>query len=539
MNATQDPQEHPEFTSHPIQRRKVGFWANIGGGSLTIAILVHVVLLIAGAFMVFQYIHPDQKKEPDFTPKGGGGGGPAGEKSTEHQMQKKRAQASATNNVKRVIADGTKSPYIVPDMGTEIGELTTLTSLPGGGSSGGNGTLGEGSGMGPGRGPGKGPGLFPGIGGTSNGRFIEMIPEGMRKRCSREDRLQRLKENGGTAECEDAVVKGLRWLKENQNSDGSWGSSKKVAMTGLALLTYFGHCETPESAEFGPSCTKGIAYLVNVGLQNDGRLANNYSEKSWCYEHAIGTYALGEAATFCRDIKFDFPSLTEMTQKAGQYIIDNQNTNGGWAYSYDLSDGHTDVSVTGWQVQALKACEHSGVKLSGMNGTISKALKYLDNCQNENGGYGYSSKNPPGEVSYFTLTGVGMLCNQMWGKGSRSEVRKAAKYITANSKFDYNTEFADLYGHYYESQAMMQSGGTDWKTYNALFRDQVLKNQNADGSWKSPGGGTKLRAVAPAYVGESGDAKVYRTSLCSLMLEVYYRFLSTGGGQGVKSKVGI
>lgn len=537
MDPTHDPQEPSTFTAQPIPRRKIGIWANIGGGPLTIAIIVHLVLLVAGAFLIIQQIQP-ARKDPDITPPGGGGSGSA---SAEHQVKQKKAQARATDRVKRTFAEGAKSLYATPDMGDAIGEMTSLVSLAGGGGSGGIESLGNGGGLGSGRGPGVGSGLFPGLGGNAQGRFTKMIPGIMGKRCSREDRLQRLKDNGGTPECEEAVVRGLRWLKENQNSDGSWGSSRKVAMTGLALLTYFGHCETTISEEFGDSCTKGIVYLVNQGLMKDGRLASNHSEKSWCYEHAIATYALGEAATFNKELKEDerIPSLMEVTQKAGQFIIDNQNTNGGWAYSYDLSEGHTDVSVTGWQVQALRACEHSGVKLSGTNGTITKALKYLDSCQNENGGYGYSGKNPPGEVSYFTLTGVGMLCNQMWGKGARSEVRRAAKYVTANSRFDYNSEYADLYGHYYESQAMMQSGGTDWATYNALFRDQVLKNQNADGSWKSPGGGTKLRAVAPAYVGESGDAKVYRTTLCSLMLEVYYRFLSTGGGHGTKSRLDI
>jgi hypothetical protein len=95
-----------------------------------------------------------------------------------------------------------------------------------------------------------------------------------------------------------------------------------------------------------------------------------------------------------------------------------------------------------------------------------------------------------------------------------------------NTRFDYNGECCDLYGHYYESQAMMQLGGEDWKKYNSLFRDQLLANQNPDGSWKVPGGGAKPRAVAPIY---QSDA-VYRTCLATLMLEVYYRFLSTGGG---------
>ena len=45
-------------------------------------------------------------------------------------------------------------------------------------------------------------------------------------------------------------------------------------MTGLALLAYFGHCETPVSEEFGDSCMKGIVYLVNLGMKNDGKLAS-------------------------------------------------------------------------------------------------------------------------------------------------------------------------------------------------------------------------------------------------------------------------
>ena len=39
------------------------------------------------------------------------------------------------------------------------------------------------------------------------------IPDRSRKRCSAGDRLARLTQNGGTPECEEAVMNGLRWLK--------------------------------------------------------------------------------------------------------------------------------------------------------------------------------------------------------------------------------------------------------------------------------------------------------------------------------------
>ena len=513
----------------PVEEKKPGFWTKIGGGSLMIAALLHVILLVIGAFWVFQIYHEPEKKV-DFMPPGGGGG----ERGAQYEVQqKKRAQITPTQNVKRVFAEGAVASYAIPEQGDNFGEMSALSSLSGGGMSGGLGGSGTGSGFGQGAGSGAGFGM-----GAGAGKLFGLIPETMRKRCSKEDRLTRLKESGGTPACEEAVSKALGWLKANQNSDGSWGSNKNAAMTGLALLSYFGHCETPASPEYGESCMKGIVYLVNLALRNDGKMASEFTSNGWCYEHSIATYALGEAATFCKELKIDVPSLMDMTEKAGQFIIDNQNDTGGWAYLYSVEGGHDDVSVTGWQVQALKACSHTGIKYRGMTNCIKEALDYVNDRQHESGGYGYTGKAASGGLDYHTLTGVGMLCNQMWGKGTRNEVRKAASYVLEKTKFDYNTEFCDLYGHYYESQAMMQRGGSEWDQYNELFRDQLLNNQEADGSWKIPGGGQKPRAVGASFTGNNMDGKVYRTTLCTLMLEVYYRFLNTGGG-GSRDRPGI
>ncbi|WP_367873821.1 prenyltransferase/squalene oxidase repeat-containing protein [Luteolibacter sp. Populi] len=535
---TPEGEQPQEYYQGPVlmERKKLSVWQRIGGGALSIAILVHVVLLILGAFWVFRTIYPPEKTV-DFMPDGGGGGG-GGERGMQYEVQqKKRAQMTPTQNVKRVFVEGGVSDFAIPDPGDNFGEMSTLSSLSGGGMSGGLGGAGDGSGFGKGSGGGKGDGKGFGFGGGGSGKMFGLIPESMRKRCSAEDRLERLLANGGTPECDTAVKKGLQFLKSKQNSDGSWGDGNKASMTGLALLAYFGHCETPASEEFGQSCMDGIVYLVNLGARpdNDGKLSTQLGDKHWPYEHGIATYALGEAATFCKELKIDIPNLMEVTEKAGQFIIDNQHeTSGGWEYSYEKdNDRGGDVSIAGWQIQALKACEHSKIKYKGMTGAINKGLAYLVKCQDPSGGFGYSNKDASGGLDYHTLTGVGMLCHQMWGKGGQSPVRMGADYIKTKSKFDYNSQFCDLYGHYYESQAMMQRGGEDWKFYNDMFRDQLLNNQNEDGSWKVPGGGQKPRAVAARYVDANNEGVIYRTALCTLMLEVYYRFLnSSGGGMG-------
>jgi hypothetical protein len=94
--------------------------------------------------------------------------------------------------------------------------------------------------------------------------------------------------------------------------------------------------------------------------------------------------------------------------------------------------------------------------------------------------------------------------------------------MSKQSRFEYNTSFADLYGHFFESQAMLNRGGEQWRRYSAMTLDQLLVNQNPDGSWKAPGGGRIIRAVAPMFQNAH-----YRTCLCTLMLEVYYRYLPT------------
>jgi len=366
--------------------------------------------------------------------------------------------------------------------------------------------------------------------GFGGGNGFVGIQRDLSKRCSKQDRLERLQENGGTEKCEDAVVNGLDWLKKTQAKDGSWGGGNKSAMTGFALLAFLGHCETPLSENYGDTVLRGITYLVDLGMKNNGKLVAKGGEnnKHWPYEHAIATYALGESTTFCKQLKITVPNLPEVTQKAGQYIIDNQHKSGGWDYGYsEDSQRGGDLSVTGWHIQALKACHHTGLDFRNMRPCIQKALAYTEARQNAAGGFGYSGTRGNGGFGYDTLTGVGVLSFQMWNKGSSSAVRKGAKYIEKHTKFDYNGSWCDLYAHYYESQAMMNRGGTQWKKYNAIFRDQVLDNQNADGSWKAPGGGKKVNAVAAKFVQDVH----YRTCLNILMLEVYYRFLpGTGGG---------
>ena len=60
---------------------------------------------------------------------------------------------------------------------------------------------------------------------------------------------------------------------------------------------------------------------------------------------------------------------------------------------------------------------------------------------------------------------------------------------------------------------------------NYIRKRHILENQKTDGSYKVEGIGVISSAGTSAA---AGDSEIYRVCLCTLMLEVYYRYLKVG-----------
>lgn len=370
--------------------------------------------------------------------------------------------------------------------------------------------------------------IFPAASSSSSG---PALPPSVVKRCSPEDRLQRIQAAGGSPKFEESVVKGLRWLMKTQGKDGSWSKDGyPAAMTGLALLTYLAHCETPHSEEFGESCYNAIAYLISVSKKNNGYISNDPKGQTVCYEHAIGTYALAEAYMFCSQIGLEVPGLKEAVEKAAGLIVQNQGTEGSWMYYYrnKVGDGaHLDLSVTGWNVQALKAVSHSGAQNDAAR-ALRRAEIYVKKAGNpKTGEFQYS----PGAWR-LTMAPVGVLSLQMMGAGHSREAREGIKYIEKNVK----PEFWEPYLYYYAAQALINRGGEPWNNFGKKLGEALVANQNADGSWPTHTPEVIKKTNMPDTVTRVGVGKGgnntqihYETCLTILTLEVYYRFLPATG----------
>ena len=354
------------------------------------------------------------------------------------------------------------------------------------------------------------------------------------------------------------VMRALRWLKTKQNTDGSWGTSGtfKTALTGMAVLVYLAHNETPApDTEFGPTSERGIKYLVeSLGSgeyfrEKDG---NNYS-------HPIGVYALGEAYAMTKN-----PLVKSAVERAVQPIIRGQNAANGWEYGMRQT-ARTDNSYSGWCAQAIKAVHASGAQAPGLDECYEKAKHAFDSVYRGDGQFMYQSENGGNPNGHPGETPIATLCMQLLEQYNDQKVKAAMRFMDSCT---YDFEHWDqqpwgagsnpspVYYWYYLTQAKFQEGGATFAAWNKMFlpelqkRQQILKGENGEsgyqdltgkyrdiGWWDSPSQGEAYRQNSgglPCTFYNNGaavqgstslDCRIMDTCLCALQLMVYYRFL--------------
>lgn len=485
----------------------ITYWNKVGGGSFMLSLLIHAGIFIA-SYLIVDTITQD--RPVDFIPFGTSKQG----EEAKHQLNnllkdksKSKNPVSKTPPMARIASINLKD-VAIPDPHIDVMDLPDMSSRFGGGTVGAPGFSDK-----------PGPNTIP-LGGTPD-KFLH-IPTSMINRCSTAERLQKLKENGGSDKCEKAVSDALEYLHTKQNNDGSWGTSARGAMTGFALLCYLGRCETPESAYYGDTVMKGIMYLVELQKKNPNKLFSEATTgNAPVYEHGIATYALGEMYTLARLGGRQLPGMREAFESGVKTIIDNQQKGGSWVYdqtSGTYAQDRDDLSVAGWQFQALKAAKLTSLKIDGLHGSLARVEKYFEDKQTKEGGFG--ATNRESHYNQWDLSGVGILGLQTMGKGKSATVKKGVKFAADLFKTETPTwDNAVLYDWYYYQQAFFQHGGEEWFLWNKQVLPILLSKQQPKGNWKSNGKGLGAN---------SGGDDIYSTTLCTLMLEVYYRYLKVG-----------
>jgi hypothetical protein len=343
------------------------------------------------------------------------------------------------------------------------------------------------------------------------------------------------------------VAAALNWIARHQSPDGSWSlksytvrckdpscaseaeaGDRSAAATALALLPFFAAGQTHKArGPYEKTIYGGVAYLVkNQKPSGDLRMGGSM------YDHGLASIALCECYGMSND-----KLVGRAAQMALNFIMESQDpAGGGWRYEPHQPG---DTSVVGWQLMALK----SGMMayLSVDHTVIEKAKGFLKSASSGTAGslgLGGQFTYAPGGGPTPVMTAVGLLCSQYMGTPRTDPAMVQGTAMLMGNQPDGGR---NVYYWYYGTQVMHNQPGPDWDTWNrkmrhALIDTQCKENNCAAGSWDP-----KKPSEDPW--GKAGG-RLYMTSLATLTLEVYYRYLplykldKDGGGNAAADAAG-
>lgn len=309
-----------------------------------------------------------------------------------------------------------------------------------------------------------------------------------------------------TPETDIAVERGLAHLAEQQNADGSFGDlryERNVAITSLACLAFMADGNLPGRGPYGDHVARGLEFILNNTAEN-GLIAADAANGPM-YGHGFATLFLGEVYGMTAgggDTRLA-QRTHEALVKAIRLIESTQNDQGGWRYNPVPYDA--DVSVTICLVMGLRSARNAGIEVS--RDTIDRAVTYVRNCQNPDGGFKYQLDVG---ASAWPRSAAGVAALYYAGIYQDDSITRGLQYLNTaafpGSGRAPRTHY--YYGHYYAIQAMYLAGGDWWARWWPAAREELLVQQLDSGAWDD-------RSVGPTY----------STSMALLILQMPKRYL--------------
>lgn len=235
----------------------------------------------------------------------------------------------------------------------------------------------------------------------------------------------------------DSVIKaGAGYLVRSQLPDGMIQDQDKrethgVAMTALALmgLASVGHQPADRTTE-GEAIRKAVVFLLRPDVMGAGGYFGQ-RDGSRMYGHGIVTLALTEMLGMGAD-KAQDALLRDRAQRGVNLILAAQRVRkhdprfvGGWRYAPDAGDA--DLSVTVWQLLALRSAKNAGLVVP--KEAIDAAVGFLrrsylsardpqGRALNPKSAFGYV----PGQSPQYAMASAGLLAMQVCGLPEAPEV---------------------------------------------------------------------------------------------------------------------
>ena len=334
------------------------------------------------------------------------------------------------------------------------------------------------------------------------------------------------------AESEDieiSIQKGIEWLVTQQQPDGFWGDSNRVARTGFAVVKLEDRAyelgkdpfqedpEAPDYYAYHPNVIAGLDYIFSqAGSYGDE------DKEGICFDMGFSeTYSTGIAmmAIAASRTPGRIVATGPYTGQTYQWVVQrnviffewSQNPDGGWIYQSGMPGWGSDNSNTGYAVLGLRYAEDFGCIIppalkSGLNNWIN--FIQCGAAGPDFGGSGYSQP-----CDWVNCLKTGNLLFEMAFVGddkSTDRAQHAIAYLVGHWndpggcdtgwKNPLHCQAAYCVMKGLESMVIIEPedfGGIDW--FDEMSTE-IVNAQHADGYWPSECWGDEMLATVWALL---------------------------------------
>jgi hypothetical protein len=236
----------------------------------------------------------------------------------------------------------------------------------------------------------------------------------------------------------------------------------------------------PGRGAYGEVVRRAAAYVVGRGAVTSPPGYLNNADPLFGHD---GMYQHGFGALFLSEVHGTLPNpaeqrrCREILEKAVTLIRNAQNRDGGWRYK--PTPDQADVSVTVAQLMALRAARNAGLFVP--KSTVDQCVKYIRECQQEDGGFCYMKGTPSG--SAFARSAAAVVGLFSAGVYDDDAVRRGLDYLmrtASRQQFGIrDVQQYYYYGQYYAALAMWTAGGTYWSKWFPAVREELLQKASA------------------------------------------------------------
>lgn len=318
------------------------------------------------------------------------------------------------------------------------------------------------------------------------------------------------------------------------------------ASTSIALLAFLGAGNTHLGGPYQEVVYRGLEHLkatLDIELRELNTDIPDFTStfSGNLYGYGITALVMAEAFGMTGD-----PDLERYVHALSTFLIKCQHVLGGWRYSPNTPG---DITVTGWQIVALKSCQITGSPVG--SDIFDQADKFLDSLTWNTTG---DDKDPdPTQYRYLATkenatectSAVGLLCRLYTGWNSNDpRLLQGVKQLLDEKKTPPPVRALQLYRNFYLAQILLHIDHPEWKAWNQKNRDYLVREQVTKQHIENqfhPHFGYPYCEIGSWYlINHRGDPKnkdSYRdrhlapagrlahTALAILTLEVYYRLL--------------